>query len=58
MIDRSEVNRALAKAIAYKNCGKDVQAREWAAELVRILECAEILREPRRILYGDPRSAA
>jgi len=23
MIDRSEVNRALAKAIAYKQCGKD-----------------------------------
>ena len=22
-IDRSEVSRALAKAIAYKNCGKD-----------------------------------
>jgi hypothetical protein len=45
MIDRSEVNRALAKAIAYKNCGKDAEAREWAAELVRLLECAEILRD-------------
>lgn len=31
-MDRQEINRALAKAIAYKNCGKD-----------EMLECAEIL---------------
>lgn len=43
MIDRSEVNRALAKAIAYKQCGKDRHARVWAAELVRLLDVAEIL---------------
>lgn len=43
MIDRSEVNRALAKAIAYKQCGKDAQARAWAAELLRQLEVADIL---------------
>jgi len=43
MIDRSEVNRALAKAIAYKQCGKDREAAEWAARLVRLLECADIL---------------
>jgi hypothetical protein len=42
-IDRSEVARALAKAIAYKQCGKDREAAEWAARLVRLLECAEIL---------------
>ena len=44
MIDRSEVARALAKAIAYKQCGKDKDAADWARELVRILECADILR--------------
>ena len=44
MIDRSEVARALAKAIAYKNCGKDAEAEKWAAELVRLLECARILK--------------
>lgn len=44
MIDRSEVSRALAKAIAYKNCGKDREACEWARELVKLLECAEILK--------------
>jgi hypothetical protein len=43
-IDRSEASRAMAKAIAYKACGKDVEAAQWARELVRILECAEILK--------------
>jgi len=43
-INRSEVARALAKAIAFKQCGKDPEAAEWARTLVRLLECAEILR--------------
>ena len=43
MIDRSEVARALAKAIAFKQCGKDREAEEWAARLVVLLECANIL---------------
>ncbi len=42
-LDRSEINRALAKAIAYKQCGKHAHAAMWAAELARLLECAEIL---------------
>ncbi len=44
MIDRSEVARALAKALAFKQCGKDNEAAEWARTLVKLLECAEILR--------------
>ena len=48
MIDRSEVSRALAKAIAYKQCGKDEEARAWARELVQQLQCAEILVPARR----------
>ncbi len=43
-IDRSEVSRALAKAIAYKQCGKQAEAEAWARTLVKLLECAEILR--------------
>jgi hypothetical protein len=43
-IDRSAAATALAKAIAYKQCGKDQDAAEWACKLVRILECAEILK--------------
>lgn len=45
MIDRKEVNTALAKAIAYKNCGKDHAAEQWARRLVELLECADILTE-------------
>lgn len=43
-IDRSAVSQALAKAIAYKNCGKDRDANEWARRLIELLECAEILK--------------
>lgn len=43
-IDRSATAQALAKAIAYKQCGKDEDARQWARRLVELLECAEILR--------------
>jgi hypothetical protein len=42
-MDRSEINRALAKAIAYKQCGKDDEAREWARTLITLLELADIL---------------
>lgn len=45
MIDRSAINRALAKAIAYQTCGtpKPAKAAAWAAELARLLDCAGIL---------------
>lgn len=42
-IDRTETSRALAKAIALKNCGKDREAEAWARKLVEMLECADIL---------------
>lgn len=43
--DRSELSRALAKAIAYHDCGKSDKAKRWAAELVRLLDARMILRE-------------
>jgi hypothetical protein len=43
MIDRTNVNRALAKAIAYQQCGKAAEARAWGRELVRLLQMADIL---------------
>ncbi len=43
MLNRSDIARALAKAIAYKCCGKETEARQWARELVRLLEVADIL---------------
>lgn len=45
MIDRSAVSQALAKAIAYKNVGKDQEAAHWARRLIELLELAEILNE-------------
>ncbi len=44
MIDRSKTAQALAKAIAYKNCNKDKEAADWARELIRLMELAEILK--------------
>lgn len=36
-MDRSTINRALSKAIAYKQCGNDREANKWAARLVILL---------------------
>ena len=44
-INRTEAARALAKAIAFKECGKDAEAAIWAEGLVRVLKCAEILKD-------------
>lgn len=44
-IDRSEISRALAKAIAYKSCGKHVDAAKWGRVVVHLLEQAHILEE-------------
>lgn len=43
-INRTDTAQALAKAIAFKNCGKDREAEDWARKLVELLECANILR--------------
>lgn len=40
---RSDINRALAKAIAYSDCGKVMEADIWAARLVELLGAARIL---------------
>ena len=41
---RSELATAVAKAIAYRDCGKTEDAAQWAAKLVKLLEAQEILR--------------
>lgn len=43
MIDRKETSRALAKATAYQQCGKQEEAEEWAKKLIELLECGGIL---------------
>ena len=40
---RSELSTALAKAIAYRDCGKPDEAAKWAAKLVKLLEAQHIL---------------
>lgn len=45
-IDRTALARALAKATAYAQCGKQREAEEWAASLVALLGCSDILRNP------------
>ena len=54
MIDRTEVNRALAKAIAYKQCGKDSAAQAWAVKLITMLECENILTTSIRRMGRQP----
>jgi len=41
---RKEINTALAKAIAYKNCGKEKEAEEWAIKLIEALQLSQILK--------------
>jgi hypothetical protein len=41
--ERSALNQALAKALAFKDAGKTQEAREWAAELVRLLKSHDLL---------------
>lgn len=41
--DRSAISRAVAKAIAYHDCGKPEKASAWCAELVRLLDAKGIL---------------
>ena len=44
MIDRAQLSQALAKAVAYKLCGKHDEALRWARRLIELLECSEILK--------------
>ena len=41
--ERSALNQALAKALAFRDAGKMAEAREWAAELVRLLKLHDLL---------------
>jgi hypothetical protein len=41
--ERSSLNQALAKALAFRDAGKMPEAREWAAELIRLLKSHDLL---------------
>lgn len=44
IVDRQNAARALAKAIAYRDCGKDAEAERWAIALLHELQCTGILK--------------
>ena len=41
--ERSALNQAQAKALAFRDAEKMPEAREWAAELVRLLKSHDLL---------------
>ena len=41
--ERSALNQALAKALAFRDAGKMSEARQWTAELVRLLKSHNLL---------------
>jgi hypothetical protein len=41
--ERSALNQALAKALAFRDAGKMTEARQWAAELIRLLKSHDLL---------------
>jgi len=43
-VDRQNASRALAKAIAYRDCGKHAEAERWAIELIRELQATNIIK--------------
>jgi hypothetical protein len=42
-VERSALNQALAKALAFRDAGKIAEARQWAAELVKLLKSHDLL---------------
>jgi hypothetical protein len=46
-VDRSAISQAVAKAIAYRQCGKQELAEQWAEQVVILLQCHNILRKDR-----------
>lgn len=42
-LDRSKLNQALSKAIAYKQYGKDLKAQLWSLKLIQLLDTMDIL---------------
>lgn len=43
-MNRSEITQALAKALAYANCGKFEDAQKWGEVLIRKLELSGVFK--------------
>lgn len=44
-LDRTAINKALAKAIAHKQCGNQRLANQWAAHLLYLLDTMDIANQ-------------
>lgn len=44
MSERTEINRALSKALAFAECGKFIEAQSWGEVLIRKLELAGVFK--------------
>jgi hypothetical protein len=53
IVDRQNAARALAKAIAYRDCGKDEDAERWAITLLSELQCLGIVKPDTLSRYHD-----
>lgn len=53
IVDRQNAARALAKAIAYRDCGKDQEAERWAIALLSELQCLGIVKADTLSRYYD-----
>jgi hypothetical protein len=63
VMDRAEASRALAKAIAYVNCGKPELAADWLGELIASFQNEGVVLLPRHLSdepvpSGDMRAAS
>ena len=45
--ERTLLNQALAKAIAYKNCGEQHKAESWAAKIIYLLDVMDLCDQHR-----------
>ena len=52
---RKEIAQAVAKCIAYKNCGKQDMVDLWAVKLLELLECHDIVDSMVRGKAGNVR---
>lgn len=53
-MNRSEISRALGKALAYAECGKFEEAQRWGEALVRQLELAGVFKAGSVRVATDP----
>lgn len=53
ILDRSAISRALAKAIAFKQCGQQRKAEVWAARLMYLLDTMDICNQDRLAHYAS-----